>query len=792
MRRYQRSRVVALDDPLSRREEERRERFLEQVGQQLAKLGMGNATPPALQVPSNINPPPGGPPLQDHDHSRSGMGGNILGDPTKTILARGIWHHTGYIGVRTPVPQARLHVVGEPAAATYLVPYTQTDITTGITTVNELGGTPTYESLNEGGDDPTESATFWAIDNSTVHEVRITQIADPGIDTGFILHVTGKLSAGTSNINFSLQEGATTIASTSLAGSTAFQHLQLPLTDPQCLSITDYSNLRIRFSRSAGITMTIYNVWLEIPIGAGGGKTSIFQADAAQAESLMEFQNSVGSILSLFTAGGSLGIGTSSPGARLHVAGSATTDITAILRAITSQTANLLSIQNVSGTNLLSVTAAGRFTVESGGTMRFVPGAGTTGHVLASSNTSGDVVWAAVNSLITGAALTRVDDTNVTLTLGGTPATALLQAVTLTLGWTGQLAISRGGTGASTALGAFNALSPLTTRGDLLTRDASNNVRLAIGAAGRVLGTDGTDPSWINTITEEFGFDKSIILKGIAFDPDSDGPTPSRPSSGYVKVLGDSGVGVTVPMWWPADGRGQRFQGNIGWNGSVAILPGTGTAPNVFGTALGTISGTASHPAPATTNYLTQLRRTQVAITPGAGGSGSIFENQRHVFMGNAAGRGGFYLCTTFSMNIDPSLGNHCFVGLYPSTATIGNNQPSSLVGMIGIGCDAGDTNYHIFYNDSTPATASKDDTGIAITSTTVIRFELRCLPNGSDVFYRVTRLDDTSVPPVTGTLSSNLPSNTTLLGYHCHANHGADIGPWNFAHIRTYLETDV
>lgn len=52
---------------------------------------------------------------------------------------------------------------------------------------------------------------------------------------------------------------------------------------------------------------------------------------------------------------------------------------------------------------------------------------------------------------ITPAALTRVDDTNVTLTLGGTPSTALLQAVSLTLGWTGELSLARGGTGASLA-----------------------------------------------------------------------------------------------------------------------------------------------------------------------------------------------------------------------------------------------------------------------------------------------------------------------------------------------------
>lgn len=54
--------------------------------------------------------------------------------------------------------------------------------------------------------------------------------------------------------------------------------------------------------------------------------------------------------------------------------------------------------------------------------------------------------WTTFNgkqNAITPAALTKVDDTNVTLTLGGSPSTALLQAASLTLGWTGTLADAR-------------------------------------------------------------------------------------------------------------------------------------------------------------------------------------------------------------------------------------------------------------------------------------------------------------------------------------------------------------
>jgi hypothetical protein len=57
-------------------------------------------------------------------------------------------------------------------------------------------------------------------------------------------------------------------------------------------------------------------------------------------------------------------------------------------------------------------------------------------------------------SAVTGADLTKTDDANVTLTLGGTPVGALLKAVSLTLGWTGLLSVARGGTGVSTSTGS--------------------------------------------------------------------------------------------------------------------------------------------------------------------------------------------------------------------------------------------------------------------------------------------------------------------------------------------------
>ena len=125
---------------------------------------------------------------------------------------------------------------------------------------------------------------------------------------------------------------------------------------------------------------------------------------------------------------------------------------------------------------------------------------------------------------VSGAALTKVDDTNVTVTLGGSPTAALLAATSLTLGWSGQLSIARGGSGAATAADARTNFGATTVGSNLFTLtnpsaitflrvNADNtvsaltaaNFRTAIGAgtgdgtvtsvAALTLGTTGTDLS---------------------------------------------------------------------------------------------------------------------------------------------------------------------------------------------------------------------------------------------------------------------------------------------------------
>ncbi|MGD1103959.1 MAG: hypothetical protein ABSA59_18065, partial [Terriglobia bacterium] len=99
----------------------------------------------------------------------------------------------------------------------------------------------------------------------------------------------------------------------------------------------------------------------------------------------------------------------------------------------------------------------------------------------------------------------REPNTTVNSISNDTNVTGSITAQNLTLGWTGQLSIARGGTGQSTAAAAFNALSPLTNEGDLSYYHSSSNTRLAIGGANTFLTSNGTDPSWGSLTGAGFG-----------------------------------------------------------------------------------------------------------------------------------------------------------------------------------------------------------------------------------------------------------------------------------------------
>ncbi len=153
------------------------------------------------------------------------------------------------------------------------------------------------------------------------------------------------------------------------------------------------------------------------------------------------------------------------------------------------------------GTLGLSGTTSGTITVQPqavAGTYNFnLPTtAGTAGQLLTSQGGGASAMtWTTVAGTGT---VTSVDVSGGTtgLTTSGGPITT-----TGTITLAGTLAIANGGTNGTTATAGFDNLSPTTTRGDIIARGASNNVRLAIGGANTFLTSNGTDPSWAAAVT---------------------------------------------------------------------------------------------------------------------------------------------------------------------------------------------------------------------------------------------------------------------------------------------------
>jgi hypothetical protein len=205
-------------------------------------------------------------------------------------------------------------------------------------------------------------------------------------------------------------------------------------------------------------------------------------------------------------------------------------------------------------------------------------GIGTTGQVLKSTGTTASWQNLGAVTSVSMSVPTFLSVTPATITSTGTFAVTLSGTA---------LPVANGGTGQTTAGAAFNALSPITTTGDIIVGNGTNSAtRLGIGTNGYVLTSDGTNASW----------SPPTAIGGVStFRTTLAGLTPSSASGGSVVLAGTLGIasGGTNSTATPTAGGASYGTGTAfaftaaGTAGQVLVSAGA-SAPSWSGVSGGT------------------------------------------------------------------------------------------------------------------------------------------------------------------------------------------------------------
>lgn len=215
------------------------------------------------------------------------------------------------------------------------------------------------------------------------------------------------------------------------------------------------------------------------------------------------------------------------------------------------------------------------------------------------------------SSGVGGGNVTSSNDTNVTVSLGGTPTAAALKAFSINMGWTGTLALARGGCQASTAAACFQNIAPTPTRaGDIIYWDGSTWNHLAGNNAGNANLQENASgaPSWATAAgTINSGNSPYQVAAYTAFasstvsgsNPDSllgfDDPVIDNNAAGVITTTtgtGNTGAPHTLTV-----------ASATGWNVGMGIaVAGAGASGAELVTSISACGGsTSSQPCSSTT-----------------------------------------------------------------------------------------------------------------------------------------------------------------------------------------------
>jgi hypothetical protein len=178
---------------------------------------------------------------------------------------------------------------------------------------------------------------------------------------------------------------------------------------------------------------------------------------------------------------------------------------------------------------------------------------------------------------------------------------------------TGTVAIANGGTGQSTQTASFDALSPLTTKGDLVVNNGTNDVRHPIGTNGFVLTADSAEANGLKWAAAGSG---SLVAPTVQRFTTGSG-TYTKPANVLylkIKMVGAGGGGYSASN----NNSGSSAGGNTTFGTSLLTANGGGAGGGAGGTV------TISAPAVELVSVQGAIGGSSDQITLSSGGEGGV------------------------------------------------------------------------------------------------------------------------------------------------------------------------
>jgi len=247
---------------------------------------------------------------------------------------------------------------------------------------------------------------------------------------------------------------------------------------------------------------------------------------------------------------------------------------------------------------------------------------------------------------VTPSALSKTDDTNVTVTLGGSPTVSLLAPTSLTLGWTGQLSLSRGGSNANLTASDGGIIYSTATAMSVLSGTATARQMLQSGASGAPSWSTTTYPA-TNPINTMMYSSADNVLSNISasnssvLTTDSSGvPSFSGPLSDGQLIIGSTGSNPAVATISPGFGISI-----VNSAGGIAIANSATGRLKSFQILTSGVGATYTTPAGITSIFVEAI---------GGGGGGGGAEGAAISFSAAGGGASGGYVSRWFS-TVDPT-----------------------------------------------------------------------------------------------------------------------------------------